>query len=107
MRTKEASRAHTEKMEVLVRRWRKSGKTQSQFFREEGIRPHLLSYWQARFPSKPTGVGFVELQSPVISSERPALLYEIATSSGTVIRLRDGFDISAVKHLIAGLTEAE
>jgi hypothetical protein len=38
---------------ALVRRWKASGLSQTQFGREQGIAPHVISYWKRRLEHRP------------------------------------------------------
>ena len=81
--------AKTSAMFELVEQWYQSGKSQSQFSSENGIRLHTLGYWVKRYrESQDTHQGFASLTvsgEAKTHSAQPRI--EIELGSGVVVRI--------------------
>lgn len=79
----------------MVKRWRRSGKSQAEYCRKHGIKKHTLSYWANR-KSKSGGeqrLKLVELSTETRGEVGGELKYEVALPSG--IRIKVGDDVNA------------
>ncbi len=79
----------TSTMFELVEQWQQSGKSQSQFSTENGIRLHTLGYWVKKYrESQDTHQGFASLrvsEEAKTYSAQPRI--EIELGSGVVVRI--------------------
>lgn len=87
----------------LVRRWRASGKNQSEFCRTEGIPPQRLHYWRQRMTDedlerpKPTpSFVAVQVRSPMTSEG-----VEVVLGNGRVVRVRGAVDGELLRQVLA------
>jgi hypothetical protein len=89
----------------LVESWLKSGITQKEFSQRQGLAPHLMPYWVARYrkvhqptQSTPTPAsGFVQL-----STSKATINYmEVAFPSGTVIRFSSLIPVTYLQELLS------
>lgn len=79
----------TQSMFEIVEQWQQSGKSQSQFSSENGIRLHTLGYWVKKYrESQDTHQGFAAL---TVSGEGKTVSaharIEIELGSGFVVRI--------------------
>ena len=79
----------TQSMFDLVEQWQQSGKSQSQFSSENGIRLHTLGYWVKKHrESQDTHQGFASLTvSGEVKSQAAHPRIEIELGSGVVVRI--------------------
>ena len=79
----------TRSMFEKVEQWQQSGKSQSQFSSENGIRIHTLGYWVKKYrESQDTHQGFASLtvsEEAKTHSAQPRI--EIDLGSGVVVRI--------------------
>ncbi len=84
-----------------IERWRHSGLSQLAYCRDNGLKPHQLTYWKKRFSQPDAGISFVPLQLtgnlPVPVKKSSLNLF---TPNGYRIEVGDGFDPTALKQLI-------
>jgi len=73
----------------LVEQWQQSGKSQSQFSSENGIRLHTLGYWVKKYrESHATNPGFAALTvSGETQTVSAPVRIEIELGSGIVVRI--------------------
>lgn len=73
----------------LVEQWQQSGKSQSQFSSENGIRLHTLGYWVKKYrESQDTHQGFASLTvSTEANGQAAHPRIEIELGSGVVVRI--------------------
>jgi len=90
----------------VVELWQSSGQTQKEFCQEQGIKPHVFTYWVGKYKKQRAGsdetTGFVPI---AIEEQRSESYYaEISYPDGT--RLRFGRSVSAeqIRQLLTGRT---
>ena len=84
------------KMFSLIERWRSSGKSQSEFARENNLPVHILRYWlykRDRSPKSPDG--FVRLNVPSVSHD-----IKLRYPNGVELHLPQGTPVSVVRSFI-------
>ena len=79
----------TQSMFEIVEQWQQSGKSQSQFSSENGIRIHTLGYWVKKYrESQDLHQGFASLTvSEEAKSHSAQPRIEIDLGSGVVVRI--------------------
>ena len=79
----------TQSMFDIVEQWQQSGKSQSQFSSENGIRLHTLGYWVKKYrESQDTHHGFASLTvSGEVKTHSAQPRIEIELGSGVVVRI--------------------
>jgi len=79
----------TQSMFEIVEQWQQSGKSQSHFSSENGIRLHTLGYWVKKYrESQDTNQGFASLAvSGEAKGQAADPRIEIELGSGLVIRI--------------------
>ena len=82
-------------------RWRRSGKTVTEFCRQEGVSKPSFYAWRKRLEEETPAVEFVELER-VAPTEAARIELEL---SGVTVRLRAGFDASDLRSVITVLEE--
>lgn len=88
----------------MVAQWRRSGKSQAAFCREEGVKPHVLTYWKSKLEgreSAPTNA-FVEVMMPREHDEERSVV-EVTLPTGAVLRCYGKLEVETVKQLCAVL----
>ena len=93
---------------MLVRRWRASGKSQSEYCRGVGIAPQRLHYWRQRLaeddqdaPAPEQHFVAVRVLEAVVVREA----IEIVLTNGRVVRVRGAVDGELLRQVLA-VTEA-
>lgn len=87
----------------LVRRWRASGKNQSEFCRAVGIAPQRLHYWRQRVreedlePPK-AAPSFVAVQ---VRPPAPGAGVEVVLGNGRIVRVRGAVDGELLRQVLA------
>jgi transposase-like protein len=92
----------------MLRAWRRSGLSQTEFCRRQGIHPVTFSGWKRQLSSSADPSGqpadragrtsrFVEVR---LTDAGCAATYEVILPSGRVIRVPGGFDAETVARLI-------
>lgn len=104
-----ASRAEWEKH---VTEWKRSGLTSGAFAARRGLNPRTLLWWSstlrcpaARNVRRAAEVGFARVMAvddAAARSVEPAAL-ELVLASGRVVRVRRGFDATALRELLSAL----
>jgi transposase-like protein len=92
---------------TLVRRWRASGKSQSEYCRGVGIPPQRLHYWRQRLAEDDQDTPEPE-QHFVAVRVREAVVreaIEIVLTNGRVVRVRGAVDGELLRQVLA-VTEA-
>ncbi len=98
----------------LVRRWRASGKSQSEFCRGVGISPQRLHYWRQRLaeddqdtPDPEQHFVAVRVREAVVVPEAMVVreAIEIVLTNGRVVRVRGAVDGELLRQVLA-VTEA-
>jgi transposase-like protein len=93
---------------TLVRRWKASGKSQSEYCRGVGIKPQRLHYWRQRLaeddqasPEPEQHFVAVRVREAVVVREA----IEIVLTNGRVVRVRGAVDGELLRQVLA-VTEA-
>lgn len=83
---------------ALVRDWRASGQTASEFARRRRLNARSLSWWRWKLGAEVEHVDFVELE---LAGETPsAHRIEIALGNGRTVRVPDEFDTVALARVL-------
>lgn len=88
--------------EALVCAWRRSGLTQAEFARREGVRYPTFASWvqQQRAVNRTTrSVRFAEVEVP---ANRGAATLEVRLADGTVVRGANACEVAAVVQVLRG-----
>ena len=85
-----------EKWRDHFKAWEKSGLSQPDFCREQGINQHSFTYWRSKLGTKKKGVGtFVEVR-PAAAAKG----FELNLPGGITIKVPPGFDARELSRLL-------
>jgi hypothetical protein len=83
----------------LVRQWRASGLSASEFARRRKLSAKSLSWWNWKLRGQTGHVEFVELE--LAGATRGTERIEIALDNGRTVRVPDEFDAEALVRVLA------
>ena len=91
--------------EETLLKWKKSGLSQNEFCRRNGLIPHRLQYWKKRIWKKQNAVSLVELGvsnlfSAQVSSSTPL---KLIVNDCFRIEIADGFNPATLQQVICTL----
>jgi hypothetical protein len=92
--------------QALIKKWERSGLSQSAFCREAKLNPHNFNYWRGQFRTKfrlEQQEGFVQVNPSLLTTNNP--YYEIMIGDTIRIKVSNTFHPTALKNLIKTLRE--
>ena len=88
-----------EKWREHFKAWEKSGLSQPDFCREQGINQHSFTYWRSKLVVKRKAVGtFVEVHPPATAKS-----FELSLSGGVTVKVPPGFDARELNRLLEAI----